>query len=508
MRPRLHPPSSANGSVLVIALLSITIVAMSLAAYLTIVNNQNRSVARSMIWNSAIPVAEAGVEEALAQLNNRSITNFAGWTASTNGWQMQRSLGDAYYVVSISTNVSTTPVILASGFVPMIGVATGDTNGEHLSRTIRVTTQKNGLYARGLVAKSSITWSGNIFTDSFDSLDPAYSNAGRYDSSKRKDNGSVGANDGNVTMGGGKIYGSVSTGPTGYATNGTVGDFAWVAAGSGTIQPSHYDNDMNLQFPDVVAPTGPWTPGPLPGVVSTTNLITTTNNTSSWSVPVTTNRVTGIWTTGLSSYPTGAPYVVSNDVTTVKGKKTTVTTYYSATNWYTENLDYTTNVVAETYTYILDTGRYYMPSLSMSGHNKMLVRGNALLYVNGPVSMAGQSQIDIKVGASLAVYVAGNMDLKGNGIMNANNNCLDFSVFGLPTCTDISLGGNASFTGTIYAPQAAFKAGGGGSDQYDCVGAVIANSISMNGHFSFHYDEALGRTGPSQGFVITSWNEE
>jgi hypothetical protein len=265
---------------------------------------------------------------------------------------------------------------------------------------------------------------------------------------------------------------------------------------------------MNLLFPDVAAPTGPWTPGPLPGVVITTNLITTTNNTSSWSVPVTTNRVTGIWTTGLSSYPTGAPYVTSNSVTTVKGKKTTVTTYYAATNWYTENMAYNTNVVVDSYDYILDTGRYYMPSLSMSGQSKMLVRGNATLYVNGPISMAGQSQINIKVGASLAVYSAGNMDLNGNGVMNANNNCLDFSLYGLPGCTSISLGGNASFTGTIYAPRAAFSAGGGGNNQYDCVGAVIANSISMNGHFSFHYDEALGRTGPSQGFVITSWTEE
>jgi hypothetical protein len=53
-----------------------------------------------------------------------------------------------------------------------------------------------------------------------------------------------------------------------------------------------------------------------------------------------------------------------------------------------------------------------------------------------------------------------------------------------------------------------FKSVAGACDQYDCVGAVIANSISMNGHFSFHYDEAPGRTGPSQGFVITSWSEE
>jgi hypothetical protein len=29
----------------------------------------------------------------------------------------------------------------------------------------------------------------------------------------------------------------------------------------------------------------------------------------------------------------------------------------------------------------------------------------------------------------------------------------------------------------------------------------------MNGHLNFHYDEALGKRGPSRGFIITSWNE-
>ena len=510
MRPILQSRRTTSGSVLALAMMSIAIVGMALAAYLTIVREQNRSVIRSMVWNNAIPIAEAGVEEALAQLNTRSITNFSGWTATANGFQKRRELGDGFYVVTLQTNLPTSPVILATGYAPMIGVGSGQTNGDFISRTIRVTTRQNGLYARGLVAKSDIVWNGNIFTDSFDSLDPNYSNAGRYDPLRRKDNGSVGANDGSVYMGGGKIYGNVSTGPTGSATNGTVGDFLWVLnpSNSGDIQEGRYNNDMNLQFPDVQPPFsgGGLTPGP--GTVSTTNIITTTNNTSSWSIPITTNRITGVWTTDLTSYPIGAPYVVSNTVTTVKGKKTTTTTYYAATNWYVENLNYATNVTSESYTYVLDSGNYYLTGLSMSGQQKMLVRGNAILYVNGPIAMAGQSQIDIRIGASLKIYVAGNVDLKGNGVMNANNDCLDFSVFGLPTCTSFALGGNASFTGTIYAPQAAFTAGGGGNDQYDCVGAVIAYSISMNGHFSFHYDEALGRTGPSQGFVITSWNEE
>ena len=31
--------------------------------------------------------------------------------------------------------------------------------------------------------------------------------------------------------------------------------------------------------------------------------------------------------------------------------------------------------------------------------------------------------------------------------------------------------------------------------------------MTLNGHFNFHYDEALQQNGPSRGFVVTSWNE-
>ena len=49
--------------------------------------------------------------------------------------------------------------------------------------------------------------------------------------------------------------------------------------------------------------------------------------------------------------------------------------------------------------------------------------------------------------------------------------------------------------------------GGGGSSDYDCVGALVINSAKLNGHFKFHYDENLGRTqGPVQ-YKVASWNE-
>ncbi len=510
------PPTPArrrtSGSVLLVSVLTLAIIAMGLGGYLVIVGNQNRSVMRSMQWNAAIPLSEAGIEEALAQLNNRDVTNFSGWTATNTQWKMQRTVGNAFYIVTLNTSVYSSPIILSTGYAPEPANAgqAGASNQAYLQRTVRVTTTRDNLFARGMVAKAGISWSGNIFTDSFDSLDPNYSTAGRYDSAKAKDNGSIGANSGNLNLGGGKVYGSASTGPTGSLNNGTVGDVAWVGDGSnsGKVQPGRYNNDMNLSFPDVNEPFVGGYFTPIPGVVTTTNIITSTNNVSSWSVPTSTNTITGVWTTNLISYPTGAPYVLSNSVVTVKGNKKTTNILYSATNWIYASYSSTTNLGLQTYDYVLDTGNYQLSSLSLSGQARVLVRGDAVLYVKGSFAMTGQAQIEIAAGASLKVYVAGDVDLKGNGIMNANVDALKFGLYGLPTCTSIAMGGNASFTGTIYAPQATFSAGGGGNNQYDCVGAVIANSISMNGHFSFHYDEALGRSGPGRGFVITSWNEQ
>ena len=48
---------------------------------------------------------------------------------------------------------------------------------------------------------------------------------------------------------------------------------------------------------------------------------------------------------------------------------------------------------------------------------------------------------------------------------------------------------------------------GSGNTVYDFVGAGVAKTITMNGKFNFHYDEALGVYGPNRGYIVSSWNE-
>jgi len=91
--------------------------------------------------------------------------------------------------------------------------------------------------------------------------------------------------------------------------------------------------------------------------------------------------------------------------------------------------------------------------------------------------------------------------------MNLNQDASKYQVVGLPGCTSIDLGGNGAFTGTIYAPNADLKMGGGGSNVYDTVGAIVVNSAKLNGHFNFHYDEMLGRIAGPVIYKVASWNE-
>lgn len=159
------------------------------------------------------------------------------------------------------------------------------------------------------------------------------------------------------------------------------------------------------------------------------------------------------------------------------------------------------------YTYVLTSGNWQMSSLSMSSSDRMIVMGDAVLYVTGNVSISGQAFIYVPTNGTLRMYVAGtDASISGKGVVNTPGNATNFYYFGLPSNKTISMSGNAAFTGSMYSPSAALTLGGGGNNSYDFIGATVTDSVTMNGHFNFHYDEALGKA-MSRGLTITSWNE-
>src|ERR1051325_707225 len=248
--------SRERGSILMIALIICGVTGFSILSYLTMIQSQNFVVARSQNWNSALAMAEAGIEEAMAHLNYGGTTNLAGdgWsTDGTNYWR-QRTFGDGYYLTTIS-NVAA-PVVVSRGAV------LAPLTNSYITRTVQITTRGSGRFPRSLLAAQTIKMSGGSIVDSFDSSSSTYSTAGHYDPLKRKDGAIVASIAGSkdvLDIGTGNIYGKTASGPGGnvkVGSSGGVGDTAWInnSANDGKVQTGHFTDDVNVTLDNVSIP--------------------------------------------------------------------------------------------------------------------------------------------------------------------------------------------------------------------------------------------------------------
>jgi hypothetical protein len=160
-----------------------------------------------------------------------------------------------------------------------------------------------------------------------------------------------------------------------------------------------------------------------------------------------------------------------------------------------------------TYKYVLNNAAAW--KLSNLDGSVYVNSPDVILYVTDSVNLANTAdQIRIASAGSLSFYVgAPSVKIAGKVIINDSGQAKNFSYYGLPTNTEFALGANAAFTGTVYAPSAVFSLGGGGKNVYDFAGACVVKSVVMNGHFQFHYDEALADIPTTTGYVAISWDE-
>jgi hypothetical protein len=243
-----------RGSAFLVSMITVAVISMGLASYLTLVKSHTTATMRSLAWNSAIPVAEAGIEEALTHISLNGAVPTDGWELVQDNYLMKtRYIDGAECVVGFS--LSTPPVIVAEAKMR----APLSTN--LVSRTVKVGARRNALFAMGMVARLNVTLNGNnINVDSYDSGDPRYNTGGRYDPDKRKDNGIVATNSGDPNMfstGNANIWGKIATGPGGLVSvgpNSCIGDQAWHLAGSKGLQPEAATDDMNMCFFELSCP--------------------------------------------------------------------------------------------------------------------------------------------------------------------------------------------------------------------------------------------------------------
>ena len=249
-----------EGSVLLITLLISLGLGVVLTSYLLMIHDHYVRVVRSQARHSALTMAEAGVEEALAQLNSVTLTNTV---PAGNGWDLidglhqlptPRALLGGQYGAAYTQSVP--PTIYASGY------ATVPTISDTVERVIAAKTTLAPLFSVGAAAQGAITMNGkNLMTDSFDSTSQYYSGPGGvYDPSEAKENGDIGSVGGFLNFGDLEIRGRVFLGAA--ATN---------------VWASNYDvtgvtvRDFNADFPEVLPPFETAERIPQPGNVGPTN---------------------------------------------------------------------------------------------------------------------------------------------------------------------------------------------------------------------------------------------
>jgi hypothetical protein len=161
-----------------------------------------------------------------------------------------------------------------------------------------------------------------------------------------------------------------------------------------------------------------------------------------------------------------------------------------------------------TYDIVVPKGNWRLSSLSLTKKMYIDGPGTTMLYIEGDLSITGNGGITIAPDANLQLYMGGTTaKIAGSGINNLSGVANNFNYWGLPSNKSFTLQGNGDWIGTVYAPQAHAKFGGGGSSGDDFCGASVTASVTLGGHYKFHYDEATGVYGPRRGYTITSWNE-
>ena len=161
------------------------------------------------------------------------------------------------------------------------------------------------------------------------------------------------------------------------------------------------------------------------------------------------------------------------------------------------------------YDTIFTNGNYKLSTLCFGGGSPnlgttMAVSGQVVIYLtqtgNNVFVVGGSGFVYIAPGGSLTIYTAGDVTISGGGLVNNTLRPINMTIYGLPTCANITDSGSGAYIGVIDAPEALVTDSGSGS----LSGSFVAGSFNDSGGSAIHYDTSLGGT---QGFAVQTWNE-
>lgn len=479
-------PTSASGSVLVIVLMSIAVLAMITAAALYRIGPSYASTYHSSSWNEALASAETGADHALVAMNNSMKSPETAWTAWTpsDATTFPKTLnislaphsgeGNTKVFATVrvdnsitdgsgrkwlrvrSTGVAELPVAARFGIESASRSTNGTKNHNNVLRKARFTSDLTGgalrlpqiartielmasppgsrLFIRGLTVEKWMNFSGGAFTDSFDSHDPTKSTDGRYDLAKRQRNGDVASNSSGNISDFGNLY-----------VNGTVSSNGGTISNTTHVTGSIYNN-FQTDLPPVVAP---------------------------------------VWTS-MNTFP----IKITNPGAPV--------TLYGGAEEAPQN--------------------YKLIDLTISNGNNPLILAAPVdgqdayinIWVTGRTTVSGSGFIQQMPGVHVNIYGEQDITISGSGFLNQTYLAENLIVYGITpssgTVPKLTVSGSADFIGVLDAP--AFDITISGSAAF--MGAAIGRNATISVDGGFHYDEALGNLGGDGAttYQFASWVED
>ena len=109
------------------------------------------------------------------------------------------------------------------------------------------------------------------------------------------------------------------------------------------------------------------------------------------------------------------------------------------------------------------------------------------------------------------VYLTGTLNVPNAAVVNFRSEngrwvpkpAPGLLIFSAGSGPALRFGNHVSFSGAVYAPRATFAGGAAGN----IYGSVVTGSISTQGSWNFHYDEALGDVETEARHVASDWAE-
>lgn len=177
--------------------------------------------------------------------------------------------------------------------------------------------------------------------------------------------------------------------------------------------------------------------------------------------------------------------------------------------------DMGTNIIATGETVTLtpaDSGQYdniFIKNVDTAGVVE-ISGGDVVLYITGDIELGESSELVVKDGSSLTVYIDGDIHCRTNSGINAEfppEDPTKFQLYGTSeTQQFFDIKAKSDWSGTIYAPNADVILYAKG----DFYGSIVSNTFELKSGGNYYYDEALREVQVGDlgvRFVVKRWYE-